>query len=63
MRLAGQVAIVTGSSRGVGRPVALAMAREDDEEILREKRGIVDSSGYSVVPGCKPPPVCREMVE
>ena len=34
-----------------------------DEDILRERRGTTDFSSYSVVPGSKPPPVCREMVE
>ena len=34
-----------------------------DEDVLRELRGTTDFSGYSVVPGTTPPPVCREMVE
>ena len=34
-----------------------------DEEVLRERRGTVDFSTYSAVPGTTPPPVCRTMVE
>ena len=34
-----------------------------DEDVLRERRGLTDFSGYSLVPGTHPPPVCREMVE
>ncbi len=34
-----------------------------DEEVLAERRGVTDFSSYSVVPGTRPPPVCREMVE
>jgi citronellol/citronellal dehydrogenase len=34
-----------------------------DEDVLRERRGTKDFSGYAVVAGSNPPPVCREMVE
>ncbi len=38
MRLAGKVVLVTGSSRGIGREIALAMAREGADIIINYSR-------------------------
>ena len=38
MRLAGKVALVTGSSRGIGREIAVGMAREGADIIINYSR-------------------------
>lgn len=38
MRLAGKVALVTGSSRGIGREIAMAMAREGADIVINYSR-------------------------
>jgi len=38
-RLAGQVALVTGSSRGIGRGIALEMAREGADVVVNYRKG------------------------
>lgn len=38
MRLAGKVALVTGSSRGIGREIAVAMAREGADIVINYSR-------------------------
>ena len=47
MKLAGRAAVVTGSSRGVGRNVALAFAKEgaDVSDKLHIQRRTCDSIG------------------
>lgn len=47
MRLSGKVAVVTGSSRGIGREIALAMAREGADIVInysRSKTGADESA-------------------
>ena len=38
MRLAGKIALVTGSSRGIGREIAMAMAREGADIVINYSR-------------------------
>ena len=44
MRLAGKVALVTGSSRGIGREIALAMAREGADIVINYSRSKDDAA-------------------
>ena len=45
-RLEGKVAIVTGSGRGIGRSVALAMAREGAKVVINDPGVNVDGTGF-----------------
>ena len=42
-RLDGQVAVVTGASRGIGRAIALALAREGARVVVNYSRGRASS--------------------
>ncbi|NIP16690.1 MAG: SDR family oxidoreductase, partial [Pseudomonadales bacterium] len=49
-KLEGRTAIVTGAGRGVGRGVALLMAREGAKVVVADNGSAVDGSGHSAGP-------------
>ncbi|HZP28825.1 MAG TPA: SDR family NAD(P)-dependent oxidoreductase [Acidimicrobiia bacterium] len=56
--LDGRVAVVTGSGRGIGRELALCMAREGASTVVNDVGGSVDGRGTEADPAAQ---VCKEI--